>query len=136
MSLPTGPLGINPLQFSIGVFSLLLFFVLYLLFPRAVRKQYFGSYPRRHAWSARSRRSRRSGGGYSVVRSDISLLQVKEFGFGCDAHVALTIFCFPCFCIQSFVQCSGWRCISSWNVNRHRRNLWNTRRYVSSWWLC
>jgi len=66
MTLPTGPLGINPIQFSIGVFSLLLLFVLYLLFPRAARKSYFGAYPRRHAWSARSRRSRR-GGGYSVA---------------------------------------------------------------------
>jgi hypothetical protein len=68
MSLPTGLFGLNPLQFSIGVFSLLLFFVLYLLFPRAARKAYCFAYPRRHAWSARSRRSRRGGGGYSVVR--------------------------------------------------------------------
>ncbi|CAJ1945501.1 unnamed protein product [Cylindrotheca closterium] len=67
MTLPTGPLGLNPIQFSIGTFSLLLLFVLYLLFPRALRKSYFASYPRRHAWSARSRRSRRGGGGYSVA---------------------------------------------------------------------
>jgi hypothetical protein len=57
----------NPLQFSIATFTALLLFVLYLLFPRALRRQWFGSYPRRHAWSARSRRSRRGGGGYSVV---------------------------------------------------------------------
>mmetsp|Transcript_33168 Transcript_33168/g.51442 ORF Transcript_33168/g.51442 Transcript_33168/m.51442 type:complete len:318 (-) Transcript_33168:111-1064(-) len=63
MSIPKGPLGIDPLQFSVALFGILLFFVLYLLLPRALRKQYFGAYPRRHAWSARSR-MRRSRGGY------------------------------------------------------------------------
>lgn len=69
MSIPKGPLGINPIQFSIGLFSLLLLFVLYLLLPRAVRKQYFGAYPRRHAWSARSRMRR--GRGYGQVRCGV-----------------------------------------------------------------
>jgi hypothetical protein len=67
MSIPKGPLGIDPLQFSVALFGVLLFFVLYLLLPRALRKQYFGAYPRRHAWSARSR-MRRSRGGYGQVR--------------------------------------------------------------------
>jgi hypothetical protein len=58
MSIPKGPLGIDPIQFSFGLFGLLVLFVLYLLLPRGVRKQYFGAYPRRHAWSARSRMRR------------------------------------------------------------------------------
>jgi len=53
--IPKGPLGIDPLQFSITLFCLLILFVLYLLLPRAVRKQYFGAYPKRHVWSARSK---------------------------------------------------------------------------------
>jgi hypothetical protein len=66
MSRPKGPLGIDPLTFSLTIFGLLLLFVLYLLMPRALRKQYFGAYPRRHAWSARSRVRR--GRGYGDVR--------------------------------------------------------------------
>lgn len=68
---PKGPLGIDPLQFSAFLFTILILFVLYLLLPRAVRKQYFGAYPKRHAWSARtrSRRTRNniSGGTQSSV---------------------------------------------------------------------
>ena len=60
MGRPVGPLGIDPLMFSIVMFSLLLLFVFYLMLPRAIRKQYFGAYPKRHAWSARSRTGRRS----------------------------------------------------------------------------
>lgn len=56
----TGPLGINPLHFSAGCFLLLFLFVAYLLLPRGVRVKYFGAYPKRYAWSARSR-GRRSG---------------------------------------------------------------------------
>lgn len=63
MTRPKGPLGIDPLTFSISLFVLLLLFVLYLLLPRALRKQYFGAYPRRHAWSARSRARRSRGYG-------------------------------------------------------------------------
>ena len=55
---PKGPLGIDPLHFSAAAFGLLLLFVLYLLLPRAMRKQYFGAYPKRHAWSARTRARR------------------------------------------------------------------------------
>ncbi|KAG7368131.1 hypothetical protein IV203_030874 [Nitzschia inconspicua] len=69
MTRPKGPLGIDPLTFSVSLFALLLLFVLYLLLPRALRKQYFGAYPRRHAWSARSRvrRSRGYGDGSSIA---------------------------------------------------------------------
>eukprot|EP00581_Thalassiosira_minuscula_P009636 CAMPEP_0183707290 /NCGR_PEP_ID=MMETSP0737-20130205/3898_1 /TAXON_ID=385413 /ORGANISM="Thalassiosira miniscula, Strain CCMP1093" /LENGTH=319 /DNA_ID=CAMNT_0025934911 /DNA_START=90 /DNA_END=1049 /DNA_ORIENTATION=- len=64
-----GPLGINPLHFSATLFGLLFLFVLYLLLPRGVRVQYFGSYPKRYAWSARSRGSgrRKRGGGMGGV---------------------------------------------------------------------
>jgi len=70
MSNYKGPLGIDPLQFSIGLFSLLVLFVVYLLAPRAVRKHYMGAYPKRHAWSARSR-MRRSRGGYGHDGSSV-----------------------------------------------------------------
>lgn len=70
---PKGPLGIDPLHFSIALFILLILYVFYLMLPRALRKQYFGSYPKRHAWSARSRNnSRRS---YGQVR--IFIINIK-----------------------------------------------------------
>lgn len=50
---PKGPLGIDPLNFSMFMFVVLVAFVLYLLLPRGIRKHYFGAYPKRHAWSAR-----------------------------------------------------------------------------------
>mmetsp|Transcript_15176 Transcript_15176/g.25202 ORF Transcript_15176/g.25202 Transcript_15176/m.25202 type:complete len:286 (+) Transcript_15176:104-961(+) len=56
----TGPFGIDPLHFSFALFGLLVLFVLYLLLPRGLRVQYFKAYPKRYAWSARSR-ARRSG---------------------------------------------------------------------------
>eukprot|EP00580_Thalassiosira_gravida_P006207 CAMPEP_0201636518 /NCGR_PEP_ID=MMETSP0493-20130528/8646_1 /ASSEMBLY_ACC=CAM_ASM_000838 /TAXON_ID=420259 /ORGANISM="Thalassiosira gravida, Strain GMp14c1" /LENGTH=308 /DNA_ID=CAMNT_0048108627 /DNA_START=76 /DNA_END=1002 /DNA_ORIENTATION=+ len=62
-----GPLGINPLHFSASLFGLLFLFVLYLLLPRGVRVQYFGSYPKRYAWSARSRSGRRKRGSMNNV---------------------------------------------------------------------
>jgi len=52
----TGPLLVDPLKFSVVLFVALVLFVFYLLLPRGVRKQYFGAYPKRHAWSTRSRR--------------------------------------------------------------------------------
>jgi hypothetical protein len=59
---PLGPLGIDPLAFSASLFGLLFLFVLYLLLPRGVRVQYFGAYPKRYAWSARTRgRGRKKG---------------------------------------------------------------------------
>jgi len=52
-----GPvLLLDPLKFSVVLFTALVLFVFYLLLPRGVRKQYFGAYPKRHAWSTRSRR--------------------------------------------------------------------------------
>lgn len=47
---------VDPLKFSIALFCILVAFVMYLLLPRGIRKQYFGAYPKRHAWSARRRR--------------------------------------------------------------------------------
>eukprot|EP00804_Cyclotella_cryptica_P014465 CCRYP_004799-RA/>CCRYP_004799-RA protein AED:0.27 eAED:0.27 QI:173/1/1/1/0/0/2/242/280 len=65
---PLGPLGIDPLTFSASLFGLLFLFVLYLLLPRGVRVQYFGAYPKRYAWSARTRggRMRKKSGGESL----------------------------------------------------------------------
>jgi hypothetical protein len=63
---PKGPFGIDPLHFSVFLFGLLVFFVMYLLLPKAFRKQYFGAYPKRHAWSARIRARR---GGRSVAQA-------------------------------------------------------------------
>lgn len=65
---PKGPVGIDPLHFSVFLFSVLVFFVLYLLLPKAFRKQYFGAYPKRHSWSARIRARR---GGRSVTQSSL-----------------------------------------------------------------
>jgi hypothetical protein len=70
---PKGPLGIDPLHFSVFLFTFLILFVFYLLLPRGVRKQYFGAYPKRHAWSARirsssSRRRNSQGASYAQVR--------------------------------------------------------------------
>lgn len=53
-----GPLGINPLYFSLSLLGCLILFVLYLLLPRGVRVNYFNGYPKRYAWSARPRRRR------------------------------------------------------------------------------
>lgn len=55
-----GPLGIDPLYFSLGLFGCLILFVLYLLLPRGVRVNYFHGYPKRYAWAARPRRRRNS----------------------------------------------------------------------------
>jgi hypothetical protein len=57
---PTGPFGIDALNFSLAMFIILVLFVLYLLLPRGLRVQYFKAYPKRYAWSARAR-MRRSG---------------------------------------------------------------------------
>lgn len=73
---PKGPLGIDPLRFSIVLFAFLFLFVIYLLLPRALRKQYFGAYPKRHAWSARSR-ARRSGAVYGQVRGRVLLDRLR-----------------------------------------------------------
>lgn len=59
-SRPTGPLGIDPLYFSLALFGLLAIFVLYLLLPKGLRVHYFWAYPKRYMWSAKPRRNRRS----------------------------------------------------------------------------
>eukprot|EP00521_Asterionellopsis_glacialis_P009190 CAMPEP_0195286164 /NCGR_PEP_ID=MMETSP0707-20130614/3722_1 /TAXON_ID=33640 /ORGANISM="Asterionellopsis glacialis, Strain CCMP134" /LENGTH=326 /DNA_ID=CAMNT_0040345763 /DNA_START=190 /DNA_END=1170 /DNA_ORIENTATION=+ len=71
-----GPFGIDPLRFTFVCFSLLIAFVFYLLLPRGIRVHYFGAYPKRYAWSARSR-TRRSqshvgGGGSTIGGSSIA----------------------------------------------------------------
>jgi len=53
-----GPLGINPLYFSLGLLAYLALFVLYLVLPRGVRVTYFHGYPKRYAWAAKPRRRR------------------------------------------------------------------------------
>lgn len=53
-----GPLGIDPLYFSLVLLGCLILFVLYLLLPRGVRVNYFNGYPKRYAWTARPRRRR------------------------------------------------------------------------------
>ena len=52
------PLGIAPWDFTQFMFGLVTLYVLYLLLPRGFRIHHFGSYPKRYAWSARTRRSR------------------------------------------------------------------------------
>jgi len=91
MSRPSGPFGIDPLVFSFSLFGLLLLFVLYLIIPRALRKQYFGAYPRRHAWSARSRVRR------NRVYGDVSFSPWLWLEI-----VTLFVFCLP-YVIQVYV---------------------------------
>ena len=52
----TGPLGISPTSFGLLCGGLLLLFVGYLVLPRGLRVQYFEAYPKRHAWSSRTRK--------------------------------------------------------------------------------
>jgi len=116
---PKGPLGIDPLHFSIVLFGFLLLFVLYLLLPRAVRKQYFGAYPKRHAWSARSR-SRRSGRSYTQVsrvkpRPSWSSLATTVTDVKGTILVLLTFF-------PHVIVFSGRRCIVYWRIIIGNRN--------------
>ena len=57
----SGPLGIDPLHFTFTLLFFLALFVIYLLLPKGYRVEYFRAYPKRYAWSARSRLARRSG---------------------------------------------------------------------------
>lgn len=88
MSRPLGPFGIDPLTFSFTLFGLLLLFVLYLVLPRGLRKQYFGAYPRRHAWSARSRARRNRGYGDASIGGSITGASSVATGttFGTHGH--------------------------------------------------
>ena len=75
-------LFLDPLKFSIVLFVLLVLFVFYLLLPRGVRKQYFGAYPKRHAWSTRSRAARRGTNGTSESAHPPSYGPVSSCWFG------------------------------------------------------
>ena len=55
----TGPFGIDPLQYTEFAILCLALWALYLFIPRGIRFTYCGSYPKRYAWSARSKRRRR-----------------------------------------------------------------------------
>lgn len=57
----TGPLGIDPLHFTFTLLFFLALFVLYLVLPKGYRVEYCDGYPKRYAWSARSRLNRRNG---------------------------------------------------------------------------
>jgi hypothetical protein len=81
-----GPFGIDPLHFSIALFTLLILFVFYLLLPRAIRKQYFGAYPKRYAWSTRSKGGSTAGGG-STRRS------------GSRSYAVVSVLCAVCVCV-------------------------------------
>ena len=63
----------DPLHVSLGLFIGLILFVFYLLLPRGVRKQYFGAYPKRHVWSARSRQQASSLAGSATQNARRSL---------------------------------------------------------------
>mmetsp|Transcript_9433 Transcript_9433/g.9545 ORF Transcript_9433/g.9545 Transcript_9433/m.9545 type:complete len:361 (-) Transcript_9433:320-1402(-) len=54
--------AIDPVHFSVFLLSCLFLFVVYLLLPRGFRVHHFRAYPKRYAWSARSRAARRSSG--------------------------------------------------------------------------
>mmetsp|Transcript_5632 Transcript_5632/g.16177 ORF Transcript_5632/g.16177 Transcript_5632/m.16177 type:complete len:331 (-) Transcript_5632:332-1324(-) len=89
MSRPTGPFGIDPLTFTFSLFGCLMLFVLYLILPRGLRKQYFGAYPKRHAWSARSRMRRNRGyGDHSLGGGSITGASSVATGatFGTHGH--------------------------------------------------
>ena len=73
---PTGPFGIDALNFSFTLFVLLVLFVLYLLLPRGLRVQYFKAYPKRYAWSARSR-ARRTG--RSILQVSVNWFDSQSF---------------------------------------------------------
>ena len=75
--------GVDPLKFSTALFVALVLFVLYLLLPRGIRKQYFGAHPKRHAWSARSRRQQQQ-----QQQRGNSLGQVR-YVFFCVAFLSL-----------------------------------------------
>ena len=64
-----GPLGIDPATFGLICAAALLCFVAYLVLPPGARVEYFGAYPKRFAWSSRTKAVRdriRYGGGGSV----------------------------------------------------------------------
>uniref|UniRef100_A0A7S4JEB6 Uncharacterized protein n=1 Tax=Odontella aurita TaxID=265563 RepID=A0A7S4JEB6_9STRA len=50
--------GVTPTVFTAACFSVLALYVVYLLLPRGVRVDKFGSYPKRYRWSDRTLRAR------------------------------------------------------------------------------
>ena len=55
-----GPFGVDPLNYTEFVIFSLFLWVIYLLIPRGIRFSACGSYPKRYAWSARTKRRRRN----------------------------------------------------------------------------
>jgi hypothetical protein len=76
---PTGPLGVDPLQYVCVVFGLLICWVAYLLLPKGMRQQHFGAYPKRFRWSARprSKRGNANGSGSGGGRGQVSSLSPR-----------------------------------------------------------
>mmetsp|Transcript_46446 Transcript_46446/g.68643 ORF Transcript_46446/g.68643 Transcript_46446/m.68643 type:complete len:336 (-) Transcript_46446:105-1112(-) len=84
-----GPLGIDPIHFTAFLLGLLALFVLYLLLPRGFRVHHFGAYPKRYAWSARSRSARRPGSrtnGHNSLASTSSLGQQQTLPHHNNGH--------------------------------------------------
>lgn len=67
-----GPLGIDPLHYTLTLLFFLALFVIYLLLPKGYRVEYFGAYPKRYAWSARSRVARTRGSTIATVPATAS----------------------------------------------------------------
>jgi hypothetical protein len=55
----TGPFGIDPLQYTEFCIFCLFLWAFYMFVPRGYRFAYCGAFPKRYAWSARSKRRRR-----------------------------------------------------------------------------
>jgi hypothetical protein len=55
-----GPFGVDPLNYTEFVIGCLALWLVYLFIPRGLRYTYCGSYPKRYAWSARTKRRRKN----------------------------------------------------------------------------
>jgi hypothetical protein len=81
-----GPLGIDPATFGLVGATLLLLFVAYLVLPRGARVEYFGAYPKRFAWSSRTKavrdRIRYGGGGGALGGASISSVPADARSIG------------------------------------------------------
>ena len=55
-----GPFGVDPLHYTEFVIGCLVLWLVYLFIPRGLRYTYCGSYPKRYAWSARTKRRRKN----------------------------------------------------------------------------
>jgi ABC-type Fe3+ transport system permease subunit len=84
----------DPLHFSTLLVTILFTFVVYLLLPRGIRKQYCGAYPKRHAWSARSRQQQQQRGVRQYMTFLLCVVVVIVFHASCFAayriHMMLT----------------------------------------------